>query len=199
MPFLWNGAQQYSFTTLKDTLTHVPILAFPDYKLSFTMCTDASALGIGAVLVQTEEGKHPHATEYASFVLTFAESKYIITHFETLVVAWALKHFRDIIFGYPVTVYMDLTTKTNGEHTPGGTLLHSPAASERVPMRLPFPYQTALSMIHQLAPPMSCVAVPSVSSTQGCPLQRQPYEQDQLRGGGPRAHIAGAGVHALCW
>ncbi len=60
VPFLWNTAQQHSFTTLKNALTHAPILAFPDYKLPFIMCTDASALGIGAVLMQTE-GKHPHA------------------------------------------------------------------------------------------------------------------------------------------
>ncbi len=53
VPFLWNHAQQHSFTTLKDALTHAPVLAFPDYKLSFTMCTDASALGLGSVLMQT--------------------------------------------------------------------------------------------------------------------------------------------------
>ncbi len=28
VPFLWNDAQQHSFTTLKDALTHAPILAF---------------------------------------------------------------------------------------------------------------------------------------------------------------------------
>ncbi len=107
VPFQWNNAQQYSFTTLKDALTHAPILAFPDYALPFTMCTDASALGIGAVLMQTEEGKRPHAIAYASRVLTSAESKYSVTHLEALAVVWALKHFRDIIFGYPVTVYTD--------------------------------------------------------------------------------------------
>ncbi len=30
-----------------------------------------------------------------------------MTHQETLAVVWALKHFRDIILGYPITVYMD--------------------------------------------------------------------------------------------
>ncbi len=54
--------------------------------------------------MQTEEGKRPHAIAYASRVLTSAESKYSVTHLEALAVVWALKHFRDIIFGYPVTV-----------------------------------------------------------------------------------------------
>ncbi len=107
IPFLWNNAQQHSFTTLKDALTHTPILAFPDYKLPFTTCTDASALGIGAVLMQTEEGKRPHTIAHASRVVTSSESKCSVTHLETLAVAWALQHFRDIIFDYPVTVYTD--------------------------------------------------------------------------------------------
>ncbi len=37
VPCLWNDAQQHNFTTLKDALTHAPILAFRDYELPFTM------------------------------------------------------------------------------------------------------------------------------------------------------------------
>ncbi len=115
VPFIWNDAQQRSFTTLKDVLTHALILTVPDYKLPFTMCTDASALGIGAVLMHTE-GKRPHAIAYASRVLTSAESKYSVTHLEALTVVWALQHFRDIIFGYPATVYTDHTAVTQLFH-----------------------------------------------------------------------------------
>ncbi len=96
-----------SFTTLEDALTRAPILAFPDYKLPFTMYTDASALGIACVLMQTEEVKCLHAIPYVSRVLTSAEFKYCVTHLEALAVVGALQHFRDIIFGYPVTVYTD--------------------------------------------------------------------------------------------
>ena len=74
VPFLWNDAQRDSFTTLKDALNHAPILIFPDYSLSFTMCTDASVLGFGAVFMPVEEGKHPHSITYASHVLTPVES-----------------------------------------------------------------------------------------------------------------------------
>ncbi len=104
VPCLFNDAQQHGFTSLKDALTHAPILAFPDYKLPFTMCTDASALGTGAVFMQTEESKHPHAIAYANRVLTSAESKYSVTHLEALGVVWA-QHFRFIIFSYPVIIY----------------------------------------------------------------------------------------------
>ncbi len=115
VPFLWSDAQQRRFTTLKDALTHAPILAFPDYKLPFTMRTEASALGIGAVFMQTE-GKRPHPIAYASRVLTSAESEFSVTHLEALAVVWALQHFRDIIFGYPITVYTDHSAVTQLFH-----------------------------------------------------------------------------------
>ncbi len=116
VPFLRNGPQQQSFNTLKDVLTRAPILEFPDYSLPFTLWTNASALGIGAVLMQTEESKRPHVIAFASRVVTAAESKCSVTHLEALAVVWALKHFRDIIFGYPITVYTDHTAVTHLFH-----------------------------------------------------------------------------------
>ncbi len=45
-------------------------------------------LNIGALVMQTEEGKRPYAIAYAWRVLTSAESKY--HHLEAVAVAWAL-------------------------------------------------------------------------------------------------------------
>ncbi len=121
-PFIWNNAQQNSFDTLKQALTQSPVLAFPDYTLPFTLCTDASALGLGAVLMQSSEGQRPHVIAYASRVLTPAESKYSVTHMEALGVVWALKHFKDIIYRYPITVYTDHSAVTqlfSGKNLPG--------------------------------------------------------------------------------
>ncbi len=97
-------------------LPRAPFLAFPDYSLPFTLYTDASALGIGAVLMQTKESKRPYVISYASRVLTAAESKYSVTHLEALAVVWALEHFRNIIFGYHITVYTDHTAVTQLFH-----------------------------------------------------------------------------------
>ncbi len=73
-----------SFNILKDVLTRAPILAIPDYSLPFTLCSHPSALGIGAVRMQTEESKPPYAIAYASRGLTAAESKYSVTHCEAI-------------------------------------------------------------------------------------------------------------------
>ncbi len=40
-------------------------------------------------------------------MLNLAESNYSVTHQETLAAIWALKHFKDIILGYPITIYTD--------------------------------------------------------------------------------------------
>ncbi len=44
------------------------------------------SLGIGTVLMQTEESERPHVIAYASRVLIAAESKYIVAHLEALAV-----------------------------------------------------------------------------------------------------------------
>jgi len=50
--FHWTPDLQLSFDTLKQALASAPVLALPDFKQSFTIETDASSLGIGAVLSQ---------------------------------------------------------------------------------------------------------------------------------------------------
>ncbi len=88
---------------LKVALTNAPVLAFQDYDLPFSMCTDASALGLTAVLMQSNERGKNRATR----MLNAAEANYSPTHLETLAVVWALRHFREICFGYDVTIYTD--------------------------------------------------------------------------------------------
>ncbi len=63
--------------------------------------------------MQTVKGKPIHASRLP----TSAESKYNVTHLEALTVLWALQHFRNIIFGCPVTVYTD--------HIPATQVFHS--------------------------------------------------------------------------
>ena len=104
--FAWGESQQKSFDTLKDKLTHAPLLIYPDYTQEFVLCTDASDIGLGGVLMQHRDGGlKPIA--YTSRLCTSAERNYSVTERETLAVIYCLEHFRDIILGYEIKVFTD--------------------------------------------------------------------------------------------
>ncbi|WVZ71195.1 hypothetical protein U9M48_019810 [Paspalum notatum var. saurae] len=52
--FHWGTTQEKAFNTLKDKLTHAPLLQLPDFDKTFELECDASGIGIGGVLLQEE-------------------------------------------------------------------------------------------------------------------------------------------------
>jgi hypothetical protein len=70
-PFAWSDSQEVAFSTLKDKLTHAPLLQLPDFNKVFEIECDASGFGLGAVLLQ--EGK---PVAYFSEKLSGASLKY---------------------------------------------------------------------------------------------------------------------------
>ncbi|XP_076843062.1 uncharacterized protein LOC143487779 [Brachyhypopomus gauderio] len=55
-PITWSGECQRAFESLKQCLMSPPVLAYPDLTLPFTLTTDGSLQGIGAVLSQKQGG-----------------------------------------------------------------------------------------------------------------------------------------------
>ena len=106
VPFEWSDAQETAFQSLKTALSTAPVLAFPNFKDDFYLCTDASNVGIGAVLMQKFSGKF-RAIAYASRLLNKPERNYSVTDREALAVVWALRHFRVLILGYKIHVLTD--------------------------------------------------------------------------------------------
>jgi hypothetical protein len=50
--FSWNQEHELAFQTLKTALSSAPCLALPDFSQPFHIETDASGIGVGAILLQ---------------------------------------------------------------------------------------------------------------------------------------------------
>ena len=98
---------QQAYDLLKSRLITAPVLAFPDFAKSFTLETDASIQGLGAILSQVQDDGLAHPLAYASRSLSQSERNYAITELETLAVVWAVTHFRYYLYGNKVTVFTD--------------------------------------------------------------------------------------------
>ena len=55
--FCWNQECQDAYDVLKYKLLSEPLVAYPDFQLPFRLYTDASNVGLGAVLAQVQDGK----------------------------------------------------------------------------------------------------------------------------------------------
>ena len=73
--WVWGDAQQAAFDSIKAKLISPPVLAYADYALPFIVHTDASALGLGAVLYQKQNGLE-RVIAYTSHNLRPAEKNY---------------------------------------------------------------------------------------------------------------------------
>ena len=107
--FNWTIACQRAFDELKGLLVSAPVLAYPRFGLGaeFVLETDASGVGLGAVLSQTQKDNQLHPIAYASRSLDHSERNYSITELDTLAVVWAARYFRPYLLGHHTIVYTD--------------------------------------------------------------------------------------------
>lgn len=99
--FEWGILQQKAFDGIKEIMTHPPILAFPDRTQVQILTTDASGIGVGAILSQSPDGSSERETviAYESRVLRGPEVRYSAVHQEALAVCWAVDKFRHYLSG----------------------------------------------------------------------------------------------------
>ena len=100
----WSHECNVAFETLKRVLTTAPVLAYSKFDTSFIVDTDASNIGLGAVLSQVQD-RQEKVIAYAAKTLSKAERNYSTTRKELLAMVWGLEHFEPYLWGKHFTVH----------------------------------------------------------------------------------------------
>ena len=104
----WTEECQAAFNKLKELCTSTPILAYANYKKPFQLQTDASDLGLGAVLYQRDDKNHQRVIAFASRSLSNTERNYPAHKLEFLALKWAITdRFHEYLYGGQFDVYTD--------------------------------------------------------------------------------------------
>ena len=102
---VWNERLKLAFQRLKKVLMTAPLMKNPDFTRTFVLQTDASGVGVGAVLSQGEEEDQPIA--YFSRKLLPREKSYSTVEKECLAIVLAVKNFKAYLLGRSFIVQTD--------------------------------------------------------------------------------------------
>ncbi len=103
---VWSPDAEEAFHRIKQALTTEPVLRAPDFGCPFLLQTDASEMGLGAVLSQVQAGEE-HPVLFISRKLTTAEKNYATVEKEALAVKWAVLELRYYLLGRKFTLLTD--------------------------------------------------------------------------------------------
>ena len=100
--FKWNEEANTAFENLKLAMTTLPVLALPDWNIPFIIETDASGVGLGAVISQNG---HPIAF-FSQKLSTRAQNKPIYER-ELMAVVLSVQKWRHYLLGRKFTILSD--------------------------------------------------------------------------------------------
>ena len=75
----------------------MPIRAHPDFNKPFKLYTNASDIGLGAVLAQDDEEGKERVIAYEAKRLSVPERNYLTTEKECLAVVWTIQKFKQYL------------------------------------------------------------------------------------------------------
>ena len=104
---LFRSNCQQAFDDIKRILTTYPVLRLPDPNKEFILKTDASIIGRGAILCQTDDNGNEYVIWYISKLNNKHEQNYSISELECLAIVWAVCYFRQYLYGRKFTIITD--------------------------------------------------------------------------------------------
>ena len=105
-PFVMTDEMIEAFNTVKARLAVEISLSFPDFKLPFTLTTDASFAGASGILTQNRNG-HREIIYTFSKAFNDVESRWAIVELELLAFVWSLEKMRTLLLGRHFTWITD--------------------------------------------------------------------------------------------
>lgn len=103
---LWTDEHSDAFIAIRRILINTPILRYPNLKYPFSVATDASNVGIGAVLYQIIDGETRHIS-FMARAFSRSERNYSTTKRELLAVIYALEKFHQYLWDNHFILYTD--------------------------------------------------------------------------------------------
>ena len=105
---LWSPRCEQAFRDLKSALISTPVLRGFDPSLRTAVHVDGSQSGVGAVLLQWEEGQQdPRPVCFLSRKLQGAQFQYDAHNVEALAIQIALQEWRTLLYVVPFEIYSD--------------------------------------------------------------------------------------------
>ena len=92
--FNWTADCENAFTLLKTSLCKSPVLVHLKFGREFLLQTEASDIGLGAILSQLDDNGVERPIAYASKILSGRERKYCTTEKEAFAGIFGIRTFR---------------------------------------------------------------------------------------------------------
>jgi RNase H-like domain found in reverse transcriptase/Reverse transcriptase (RNA-dependent DNA polymerase) len=103
----WGEEHDQAFEKLKELAITAPVRAYPDFTKPFILTTDASGIGLGAILSQLDDKGEEHPIAFASRCLRDVELRYSNTDRELLATVFGVRHFHPFLYGRKFTICTD--------------------------------------------------------------------------------------------
>ena len=105
--FIWTDKANRAFMKIKERLAQAPFISFSDPNLSYTLTTDASAYGAGAILMQKSADGRYHVIACISKTFSPVQRRWSATEREAFGVVWACEKLQHFLLDREFTVFTD--------------------------------------------------------------------------------------------